>query len=527
MSNIDKSYFILLESLKEKIRVTKQTAVLAINKQILIAYWEIGNVILQQQQKEGWGTKVIDRLRIDLITEFPDMKGLSIRNIKYMRAFAGAWPEFVQHAAAQIYHAENQSDIIVQHAAAQLPWVHHQVILDKIKGQQERIFYVKKAVEHGWSRNILIQNINSQLHLRQGQAITNFSYTLPPAQSDLARETLKNPYLFDFLGMTAEMQERDLEKALVQHMKKFMLELGRGFSYVGNQYNLNVQGDEFFLDLLFFNYRLDCFVVFELKTGEFRPEYSGKLNFYINTVDEQIKLSHHKPTIGVLLCKTPNETMVKYALKGIDTPMGVAEYELTTALPRQLKGEMPTVEEFEMEIDKEAGVIQRSLDLKKNKLKGILSRLKGEEIKKAKTNSDIQYLFEHVVLPIKKQVQDILHTELDLFARKEFQLRINNTSHPFFTLQDLEAGLLNRENIWILGFEIFLDGFKPAGTNALSVRAEMLIEVFDYKYLLRMQNNSTEYLYHYQWTEDDLGQTAEQLSESVLDLINSKLESIS
>ncbi len=279
MSGKETIYYSILNGLKEKIRLARQKAAVAVNNEMLSVYWEIGYTILQQQKEEGWGTKVIDRLAVDLKSEFPDMKGLSIRNFKYMRAFAEAYPQFVQQAAAQIQTTGNQRIIIVQQLAAQLPWGHHQVLLDKVKPQQERAFYIKKSIENGWSRSVLLHQIESQLHLRQGNAITNFEQTLPKAQSDLARETLKNPYLFDFLGVGEEIQERELEKALIQHIKKFMLELGRGFAYVGNQYNLVVENDDYFLDLLFYNYHLHRFIIFELKVGDFKPEFTGKLNF--------------------------------------------------------------------------------------------------------------------------------------------------------------------------------------------------------------------------------------------------------
>jgi predicted nuclease of restriction endonuclease-like (RecB) superfamily len=332
MDGNENNYHIILNSLKGKIMLARQRAAMAVNNELLTVYWEIGYIILQQQKEEGWGTKVINRLAADLKSEFPEMKGFSVRNLKYMRAFAEAYPQFVQQAAAH------------------LPWGHHQLLLDKTKTSLEREFYIKKTVANGWSRNILLHQIESQLYLRQGSAITNFEHTLPKPQSDLAREILKNPYLFDFLGLTDEIEERELEKALIKHLKKFMLELGRGFAYVGNQYNLKVEGNDYFLDLLFYNYLLHCFVVFELKVGDFKPEFTGKLNFYINTINEQIRGKEDKPTIGVLLCKTPSDTVIQYSLQGIDTPIGISNYEFTKALPKQLEGEMPNVEELEHEI---------------------------------------------------------------------------------------------------------------------------------------------------------------------------------
>jgi predicted nuclease of restriction endonuclease-like (RecB) superfamily len=356
----DNNYTHILQDLKSKIQSARQRAILAVNSELLFAYWEIGNTILVQQKNEGWGTKVIGRLIADLRAEFPDMKGLSPRNFKYMRAFAQAYPQFMDVRFAKPQEYENQDFIIVQQLAAQLPWTHHQVLLDKTKTIAEKSFYIKKAVENGWSRNVLLLQLSSQLHLRQGKALTNFELTLPEPQSDLAIETFKNPYVFDFLNSTDVIRELGMEKALIQHIKHFMLELGRGFAYVGNQYNIRVEDDEFFLDILFFNYRLNCFVIVDLKLKEFKPEHAGKLNFYINVIDAQVKLPHHKPTIGILLCKSSNQTIVKYALQDINSPIGISNYELTNALPKELKADMPTIEELEQEMEKEIEMHKQS-----------------------------------------------------------------------------------------------------------------------------------------------------------------------
>jgi predicted nuclease of restriction endonuclease-like (RecB) superfamily len=312
ISELDKDYGLTLQDLKEKIRQARLRASMIASAQLLQVYWEIGRVILEKQKKLGWGAKIIDRLAADLKVEFEDMKGLSVRNLKYMRAFAEAYPQFVQPSSPKLENTENQKNAIVQPAAAQLeklvgqlPWTHNTVLLDKLPSLDERLFYVQKCIQNGWSKAVLIHQIESNLYSRQGKAITNFELTLPKYQSDLARETFKNPYLFDFLGMEEEIHERELEKALIQHIKKFLLELGRGFAFVGNQRNLIVNGDDFFLDLLFYNYNLHCFVVFELKVGNFIPEYAGKLNFYINTIDQQVKGSYDKPTIWRAIMQNP------------------------------------------------------------------------------------------------------------------------------------------------------------------------------------------------------------------------------
>jgi predicted nuclease of restriction endonuclease-like (RecB) superfamily len=370
---VNSDYLKILKGLKEKIIQTRQWVSLSANAQLLFLYWEIGKSISVMEGEQGWGTKIVEKLSIDLKTSFPEMKGLSPRNLRYMRDFSIAYPqftlsssslEFLQQPAAKTQNTDQQTGIILQQAAAkldttsitnlelaQIPWSDHQVLLDKVKDAVVRTFYIRQIIKNGWSRNVLVHQITGKLFQRQGKALSNFELTLPNPQSDLATETLKNPYLFDFLNLDAEAREREVEAALIQHIRKFLLELGRGFAYVGNQFNLNVAGDDFFTDLLFFNFHLNCFVVFELKVGDFQPEFAGKLNFYINSIDEQIKGKEHNPTIGVLLCKTPNQTVIKYSLKSIGTPIGVADYELRKSLPKKLAKQMPTIEELEEQLE--------------------------------------------------------------------------------------------------------------------------------------------------------------------------------
>ncbi|MBI4648365.1 MAG: DUF1016 domain-containing protein [Bacteroidia bacterium] len=390
----DKKYIKILNDLKQKIQQARIKAVFSANTQMLTIYWEIGNTILYEQKKQGWGTKIIDRFSSDLRTEFPDMKGLSVRNLKYMRAFAEAYPDFysltplpkspseivqgklaqigdkatissVQPSVAQFQDALSQAGGIVQPVVAQIPWTHHLIIINKVKNKNERLFYLEKTLQNGWSKSVLTMQIGSDLYFRQGKVISNFKEILPSSDSDLVRETFKNPYLFDFLMLGEEAKEREVERALIQYLKKFMLELGRGFAYVGNQFNIEVQDDEYFLDLLFYNFHLHRFVVFELKIGEFKPEYAGKLNFYINTVNEQIKNEKDEGTIGILLCKTPNQLVVKYSLQGIKTPIGVSEYQIRKGLPKNLKSVLPSIEELEAEIENEYRGLQKSLHNKK------------------------------------------------------------------------------------------------------------------------------------------------------------------
>ena len=323
-----------LTDLKARIHSAQQRAALAVNRELVLLYWQIGRDILTRQAQQGWGAKVIERLSQDLRTAFPEMKGFSPRNLKHMRAFAEAWPD-----------AE-----FVQEVLARLPWYHQLALLDKLPGPETRRWYAAKAIEHDWSRNILVMQIETRLMERSGNAVTNFVANLPRPQSDLARESLKDPYRFDFLGLTDEAQEREIESALVRHVTEFLLELGAGFAFVGRQVLLDVGGDEFFIDLLFYHLKLRCYVVIELKGGKFKPEHLGQLGFYLTAVDRQVKSEHDNPTIGLLLCKTKNKIVAEYALGDKTQPMGVAEYKLLESLPAELRTSLPSIEQIEREL---------------------------------------------------------------------------------------------------------------------------------------------------------------------------------
>ena len=329
-------YADLLDKLKQRIRTAQTKAAVAANSEMVMLYWHIGSDIIKKQDAEGWGSKVIDMLSADLRREFPYMKGVSPRNLNYMSAFARAWPD-------------NQ---ILQAALAKIPWYHNIAIIEKLKDTEKRLWYARRTLEHGWSRNVLVHQIESDLFAREGAATTNFHRTLPPPQSDLAQQTLKDPYCFDFLTLDNEAHERDLEKGLVGHIRDFLLELGVGFAFVGRQVLLQVDDQDFFIDLLFYHFKLRCFVVIELKAEEFKPEYAGKMNFYLSAVDDQMRHPDDKPTIGIILCKTKSKVIAEYALRDMNKPMGVSQFEtkLTESLPKALKGSLPEIEELESEL---------------------------------------------------------------------------------------------------------------------------------------------------------------------------------
>ncbi|HOW15195.1 PDDEXK nuclease domain-containing protein [Methanosarcina sp.] len=337
LSDLPEDYAEALNEIKSRIQQERLRVVLAANSAMTLLYWDIGQMILKKQSQAGWGAKIIDRLAKDLREAFPDMKGFSSRNLKYMRAFAETW----------------QDPSIVQQLAAQIPWFHNCLLLDKIKDQATREWYIHRTIENGWSRNILSLQIESKLHERQGKAITNFKKILPPEDSDMAIQVFKDPYLFDFLGTADLRRERELEQALVDHIQNFLLELGAGFAFVGRQVPLEVAGHDFLIDLLFYHLKLRCFVVIELKAVPFDPSFIGQLNFYLSAVDDLLRHPDDKPAIGLLLCRTRDKLVVEYALRDLSKPIGVAEWEtrIVKELPKELESSLPSIEELEKELN--------------------------------------------------------------------------------------------------------------------------------------------------------------------------------
>ncbi|HTX39889.1 MAG TPA: PDDEXK nuclease domain-containing protein [Bryobacteraceae bacterium] len=331
---VPNSYGQFLAELKSRIQAAQLRASLAVNRELVLLYWRIGRDILDRQKREKWGAKVIDRLATDLKRSFPDMKGLSPRNLKYMRAFAEAWP----------------AEPIVQAVLAQITWYHNLAILEKLATSEDRIWYAKATIQHGWSRNVLVLQIEAGRMHRQGKAVANFDRTLPSPQSDLARDITKDPYNFDFLTLRADAHERDLERGLLDHLRQFLLELGVGFAFVESQYRLTIGNEDFFIDLLFYHLKLRAFVVVDLKMTAFEPEFAGKMNFYLSAVNDLLRHPDDQPSIGMILCKTRNRFVAEYALRDINKPIGISEYRLAESLPEKLKGSLPTIEELESEL---------------------------------------------------------------------------------------------------------------------------------------------------------------------------------
>ena len=367
---IDEDYSVWLKELKNKVRLVQIKAAVKVNSELLQFYWELGADIVEKQATAKWGDGFLKQLSIDLSSEFSDMKGFSLSNLKYIKQWHLFYLQEIeksqqavgQFSSQALLHSEKsfaQQSVsqfepkIGQQAVAQLtqiPWGHNIAIISKCKHLDEAIFYVQKTIQNSWSRSVLIHHIESDLFKREGKAINNFKATLPEPQSDLAIETLKDPYNFDFLTLTEKHNEKELEDSLINHVTHFLLELGAGFSYLGKQYKLEVSGDEFFIDLLFYHVKLHCYVVVELKAVKFKPEFAGKLNFYVSAVDGILKSEKDDTTIGILICKSKNDTVVEYALKDVHKPIGVSEYMITKNLPDEFRSSLPSIEEIEAEL---------------------------------------------------------------------------------------------------------------------------------------------------------------------------------
>jgi predicted nuclease of restriction endonuclease-like (RecB) superfamily len=334
--SVPSGYPEFLQDLKARIQAAQVRAAFAVNRELILLYWSIGRDLSQRFAAEEWGGKIIDRLAQDLQTEFPGVEGFSPRNLRYMRSLAEAWPE----------------EEILQHLVAKLPWSHNVRVLDRIKDRPTREWYLRAALEYGWSRDVLVLQIKSGLHDREGKALTNFPRALPPPDSDMAEQILKDPYNFDFLTVTATAKEREIERGLLTHLRDLLLELGRGFSFVGSQVPVTVDEQTFYIDLLFYHVRLHRYFVFELKVGAFQPEHAGKLGFYLAAVNRTMRTPTEGPSIGVLLCESRSGPMVEFALENTNQPIGVSTYQVTRELPAPMQEELPSVEDLQEVVNK-------------------------------------------------------------------------------------------------------------------------------------------------------------------------------
>ena len=524
-SELNKNNAGIISRLKEKIKQARLQAAVIVNKQLIDLYWEIGNTILQQQKKEGWGTKIIDRLAADLKSEFPDMKGLSARNIKYMRAFAEAYPNFVivQPAVAQLQSIDKEpsefvqvplaqtgsssNPLIMQAALAQLTWYHHITLLDKIKEPEIRNFYTQKTVENGWSRNVMVHQIESGLHKRQGALTNNFKLTLPAYDSELATQLFKDPYQFDFLMLAEEAKERDLENALMNHITKLLLELGDGFAFMGRQKKFEAGGREFFIDLLFYHTKLRRHIIIELKIGEFEPEFVSKMNLYLGLADDNLKGEYDEPAIGLILCKTNNKIVAEYALRDTSKPIGIAEYKIAQMLPDDIKGELPSIEVIEQRMDEELKEEQTPVDAKVKALKEKLKAIQSEEIQTTATYKILYNLYHDGLKALYKELMQKLSEFDESFHSKTINWSATNknitTYEQLDEFWDYEENLKNIREFY---FTYALLGFKKAGTQNLSEHIEMKFEMNIYWYGFTINNNQQpilKKLYHQPLTATD------------------------
>jgi len=371
-SDLPENYPALLKELKARIRQAQIKAALSVNRELIKLYWETGRSIVLRQSVAGWGSAVIERLASDLQKVFPDLKGFSPRNIWRMRSFylaysrdsailtqpaselhRGSSPGFAGGKTTELKLVRQEVDgQNLPQFAAEIPWFHNVILIEKLKDPIQRWWYGRQTIEQGWSRAVLVHQIESGLYQRQGKAITNFRRTLPPLQSDLAEQVLKDPYNFDFLTIDARAREKELERNLMNHLQRFLVELGVGFAFAGKQVPMEIGGEVFYLDLLFYHLRLRCFVVIELKARPFKPEFAGKMNFYLSAVDDLLRHPDDQPSIGIIICQSKNKIIAEYALRDLSKPIGVSEYKLTRSLPREFKSSLPRIEDLEKELSR-------------------------------------------------------------------------------------------------------------------------------------------------------------------------------
>ena len=515
---LPQTYIHTLESLKQKIQKARLRAVLTANINLLAIYWEIGNAIAEQERSQGWGSKVVEQLARDLCNAFPDFKGLSSRNLRYMRNFAVAWPEL---SILIDYESVRDDNLILQQPAAKLPWFHICTLLDKVKDRAERNFYAEKAVENGWSRNILVHQIESKLYTRQGKVQNNFANTLPANESELAVELFKDPYKFDFFNLTEEAKERDLENALIEHIMKFMLEMGKGFSFVGKQVLISTGDKDCYIDLLLYHLKLHCYVALELKIGDFKPEYAGKMNFYLSTIDSNYKTNKDSSSIGLILCKNKDRVSVEYALRDVNKPIGVAAYQITQAIPENLQGQLPSIEDLEKELKKEIS-FTKSNQKKREQLEKLLAKLSPQVFRKEKSLPVLRELWDEISYKLIPAIKKAFSPEEKLFEYIGVIRIIDGKNAEGMILYE-------RLNVKIREVAILvkMDTLKSAGSKAFSVYKYLRIRLKESSYALSY--NTRTWLtkeYHEHFTEDELKMISERLLNLALSELNKKLKQI-
>lgn len=529
MNLLQPDYINILDVLKEKIRKARIKTVIAVNTELLKLYWEIGNIIALQESTQGWGTKVVQRLSQDLKVEFPDLKGLSMRNLRYMRDFALAYPEFkiiLQGTLAKLQDAENQNIEILQGALAKLSWYHHITLLDKVKDKEERLFYIQETIQNGWSRDVMVHQMEGGLYQRKGKILSNFKETIAPEHSELIQQLFKDPYKFEFIYLGKEAKERDLEDALINQLTKFLLELGQYFSFLGKQYRLMLGEREYFFDLLFYHTRLKRYIIIDLKIDEFKPEYKGKMEFYLNLADEHLKQDNDEKSIGLILCKTKDGLVAEYALRDSTKPIGIAEYKINEMLPDNIRGELPSIEELEAEIEKEVEQFKSQADKSIDRIKEIVAKLgEQDEPKEKQTLEKTIEILEKVIFVIDDIIKSTLKDIIDLFDKSEVCYWMSGRG--FMSREEVRKEFLNNKLPNAFNLEYRFDGFKKAGTNIFGCYAHLYFSFQTYKYCCgqeQFNNHIWEKLYHQFPTDKEITDATDTITIRINNQIEENLE---
>ena len=524
MSNLtDRGYFEVLNSLTEKIKNARLRASIKVNAELVGVYWEIGAFIAEQEAKSGWGKGVVDRLAKDLKIEFPDMKGLSPRYLRYMRDFSKAYPrpltaEFEHNTVLQGDHAKlvtpqlaDAATVILQAELAKLTWYHHITLLDKVKDLNTRIFYIKETAKNGWSRDVMVHQIESGLHNRQGKAITNFSVTIPE-YSELAQQMFKDPFKLEFIALSTEAKERDLEDALITHITKLLLELGEGFTFKARQFLLLAGEKEFKIDLLFYHTKLRRYIVVELKIGDFKPEYVGKMNMYLGLIDDRFKDENPEPAIGLILCKTKDNFVAEYALRDTNKPMGIAEYRIHELLPADIKQ------------------LKKPSHKKQDLIRPLAKKLNSEKLTHNKNDEKTLYLFQNVFHAQQQMLWAAIKDDIaPMFKTVTHSWRVN--SYVFGSIKEAEGQLLKHPSSHEFYYEIRLEGFLDAGVNTFSCYAGYKFYLDHYHYQAQdRHSNGAKYiykkLYHQNPSHEEMIDLVEQYKMDLLNQIEENLERI-
>lgn len=499
---------------------------------MLEVYWEIGKVIIDQELIEGWGGKTVDVLARDLKTEFPSIKGFSPRNLRYMKSFYHSYSNksILQAYLAKLQDPENEPNMILHTTLAKLSWYHHITILDKVKTIEERIFYIQETIQNGWSRDVMVHQIESNLYRRQGAIINNFNQTILPEQSELVQQIFKDPYKFDFVSLTKEAKERDLEDALTNQLTKFLLELGQWFSFMGRQYRVQLGNNEYFFDLLFYHTRLKRYIIIELKINEFKPEYKGKMEFYLNLADDQLKSTGDEASIGLILCKTKDGLIAEYALRESSKPIGIAEYNLSQALPEDIRGELPSIEELEAEIEREYKKAESPAKRKIEELKKKIALSNSEEIKTALTQSILKTLLQNKLKPLFESLIIELKEIDSLFFESTYSWQGILTC--IYNPENLEQGWGDEQLKSIVHQAYFYynyKGFLKKGTDSFDLLFSIKVDITPFWYALTILGHNNQQpvikkLYHEDISDNETIEISERTMEFITEEIHRRIE---